>query len=365
MSITQWINPDIAALTPYEPGRPIEEVARELGLDPTTICKLASNENPLGVSPLAVRAMRRKLPELFRYPEGYAYNLRQKLAAHYLVQPNQLILGAGSNELIEFIGHAFLGKGRSLVVSAYAFVVYKLIAQMFGSRVIEVPADRKLGHRLEAMAEAIMPDTRVIIICNPNNPTGTMVRQTEIKRFVRRIPEDVLVVFDEAYAELCLGRMPDTLEILRKHENCLMLRSFSKAYGLAGLRIGYGIGSAPVISALERVRQPFNTNRLAQEAGCAALDDKGFIRRSRHCIRQGRTYLEEMCRKLDLKFVRSYANFMLIKVGDGAKVTAELTRRGVIVRPMAPYRLPEYIRISFGTPQENEKLALALAETIR
>ena len=246
-----------------------------------------------------------------------------------------------------------------MVCSQYAFVVYKLVAQMFGTQTIEVAA-ASLGHDLPAMTKAIRPDTSVVFVCNPNNPTGTLVTDAQVAKFMAQVPEDVLVVFDEAYAEICLGTMPDTAKYLREGRNVLILRTFSKAYGMAGLRIGYAMGPAAIISALERARQPFNVNRLAQEGAMAALDDAGFLKRTRTLFRQGRTMLEDACENMGLEYQRSVANFMLIKVGDGTRVTQELTKRGVIVRPMGGYGLPTYIRISYGTLAENEKFIAAL-----
>ncbi|MCF7855448.1 MAG: histidinol-phosphate transaminase [Candidatus Pacebacteria bacterium] len=360
--LEKWQNPDVAAITPYEPGRPIEEVARELGIDPASISKLASNENPLGTSPKALDALRKKLPETFRYPDGGAYYLREKLAAHFGVVRQQVVLGAGSNEILEFIGHCFMSSGRSVVVSAHAFVIYKLIARMFDTRVIEVPATAGLGHDLNAMAEAIEDDTCAIFVCNPNNPTGTLVEQDAVDAFLKKVPDDVLVVFDEAYAEIALGSMPDTLSIVKSRGNCLMLRTFSKAYGLAGLRIGFGMGPQPLIETLQKARQPFNVNRLAQEAALAALDDDEFIERSRELFAESKKYLETSCERLGLDYVPTVANFLLIKVGDAPPVTQHLLGKGIIVRPMAGYGLPEYIRVSFGVMEENRRFIGALKE---
>ncbi len=365
MSVLKWMNPELDQIRPYEPGRPIEEVAREQGLDPAAVCKMASNENPLGVSRRARLAMRRVIEEMNLYPDGNAFYLRQKMAEHHDLKPNQLIFGSGSNELLEFIGHAFLGPERSAVCAAYAFIVYRLVAQMFGSKITEVKSRRRV-HRLGAMAKAVRPDTSVVFICNPNNPTGSLVRQAEVDRFMDHVPDDVLVVFDEPYAEICLGRMPDTIRYIREgRPNVLVLRSFSKAYGLAGLRIGYGLAAAPVIQALEKARQPFNTTRMAQEAALAAIGDRLFVARSRRLFRLGRSYFERVCHDLGLDYQRTYANFMLINVGDGAKVTAKLAKRGIIVRPMAGYGLPQFIRISFGTLAENERLGAALADLFK
>lgn len=365
MLLEKLLNPDVAAITPYEPGRPIEEVARELGLDPDSISKLASNENPLGISPKALQAVRDAAPEAFRYPDGGAFYLREKLAARFGVERAQVILGNGSNEILEFIGHCFMAPGRSIVVSAHAFVIYKLIARMFGCDVIETPATAGLGHDLHAMAAAVRNDTAAVFVCNPNNPTGTMVDPAQVEAFLDDVPRDVLVVFDEAYAEIALGPMPDTLNSVTTRPNCIMLRTFSKAYGLAGLRLGFGIGPKPLINALQKPRQPFNVNRLAQEAAIAAMDDRAFIEQTRALCADSKEYLEKACRNMNLEFVPAFANFMLIRVGDGAAVTRALTEAGVIVRPMAGYGLPEHIRVSFGAMSENQRFVNALAAILK
>ncbi len=360
MIIEKWLNPDVASIKPYEPGRPIEEVARELGMDPDSISKLASNENPLGVSPKALKALQATAVEAYRYPDGGAFYLREKLAARFGVERSQVILGNGSNEILEFIGHCFMAPGRSIVVSAHAFVIYKLIARMFNCDVIEVPAAAGLKHDLDAMAAAIREDTAIVFVCNPNNPTGTMVEQDEVAAFLDSVPEQTLVVFDEAYAEIALGPMPDTLSMVKERDNCIMLRTFSKAYGLAGLRLGFGVGNEALINALQKARQPFNANRLAQEAALAALDDAAFIERTRALCAESKAYLESACAEMGLEAIPTVTNFILIRVGDGAAITQALTEQGVIVRPMAGYGLPEYIRVSFGTMPENERFIAAL-----
>ena len=363
MNVLKWLNQDVEGITPYEPGKPVEDVAREMGLDPDAIIKIASNENPLGPARKSIRAMRDAVKEMHIYPDGGTYRLRNKLAETHGLDPGQFVVGAGSNEVLEFIGHCFMGPNRSVVASSHAFVVYKLIARMFGTELIDVPT-KGLGHDLTAMRRAIRPDTSVIFICNPNNPTGTLVRQAQVRRFMEQVPDDVLVVFDEAYAEIALSRMPDTLRYVRDKRNVIVLRTFSKAYGLAGLRVGYGMGPVPIITALQKARQPFNVNRMAQLAATAALDDHGFLRRSRRLFRAGRETLEAACAELGLEYERSYANFMLIRVGDAQAVTADLMKRGVIVRPMAGYGLPEHIRVSFGTEQENERFIAELKQVL-
>ncbi len=361
--LEKWMNPNVAGIIPYQPGRPIEEVARELGLDPVGVSKIASNENPLGVSPKAVAAIHSSATDMHRYPDGGAYYLRSKLAERFQVAPSQLVMGNGSNELIEFIGHCFMDEDRSVVVSAHAFVIYKLIARMMGSEIIEVPTVG-LGHDLAAMAAAVRDDTSVVFICNPNNPTGTMLLQDELDEFIDKIPASTLIVFDEAYAEIAQGAMPDMLKHVQSRPNCVMLRTFSKAYGLAGLRVGFGICPAAMAEALQKARQPFNVNRMAQAAALAALDDDEFLEKTNAIIAEGKDYLEQSFADLKLDFQPTAANFILVKVGDGAKVTEALTRRGVIVRPMAGYGLGEYIRVSLGTMTENRRFIETLADVL-
>lgn len=363
MSLLNHINPDVSKITPYQPGRPVEDVARELGLNPGEIIKLASNECPLGVSPKALRAMKEACKEMNRYPDGGAYYLRNKLADFYGVEPQQLVLGNGSNELIEFIGHCLLRPGTSAVMSKHAFAIYKIITGMFGVEVIEVPM-AGLTHDLNAMAAAVAGNTRVIFICNPNNPTSSMVTDKQIRSFMKKIPEDILVVFDEAYAEIALYKMPETISYVREKRNVIILRSFSKAYGLAGLRIGYGIAKPEIAMMLEKPRQPFNVNRMAQIAACAALDDQDFVKRCRRIYKLGAERIMERCEKLGLEFEPPAANFILIKVGNGAEVFCELQKLGVIVRPMAGYQLPEWIRVSIGTEEENRRFLDALEKVL-
>jgi|DewCreStandDraft_2_1066082.scaffolds.fasta_scaffold00228_57 histidinol-phosphate aminotransferase len=349
----------------YQPGRPIEEVARQYGLDPDRIVKLASNENPLGPSPRAREALQRVLETVHLYPDGHAFALRQRLAAKLGVTPEHLVFGNGSNELLEFIGHVLLEPGVDVVVSQYCFAVYPLVTRMFGANLVTVPA-RNHAHDLAAMRAAITPRTRVVFLANPNNPTGTWAPAAELRAFVESIPPTVLVVLDEAYIEF-LEDPPDFLPDLRTgaRPNLLLLRTFSKIYGLAGLRVGYGIGVPALIAALEKVRQPFNLNRLAQVAALAALDDQEHVQRTRRNNRQGLEQLQAGCRELGLPYIPSAANFLLVRVGDGAAVFEALQRQGVIVRPMGAYDLPEWIRISVGTPEENARCLEALQKVLR
>lgn len=363
MDLLKKVNADVAKVKPYQPGRPIEEVARELGLDPEGVVKLASNESALGVAPSAIKVIADMAAESHRYPDAGAYELRRKICERFEVQGEEVIFGAGSNEILVFLAQTLMGHGKSVVASEKAFVIYKILSLMTGTDFLEVPM-QGLTHDLDALAAAVRQDTSIVFVCNPNNPTGSMVSEEEIDRFMEKIPEDVLVVFDEAYAEICLGEMPDTMKYFRNGRAALVLRTFSKAYGLAGLRIGYGIGPAELIQVLEKPRQPFNTTLIAQAAAVAALDDEDFIADSKITYLEGRQLFESFCESRGLTYERTYANFMLIKTGDGIAVTEALTELGVIVRPMAPYGLEEWIRISFGRPEENEKFVEALAKVL-
>jgi histidinol-phosphate aminotransferase len=368
------INPGLEDFPVYQPGRPIEEVARELGLPASDIIKLASNENPLGPSPAALAAMRNALENINLYPDGNAFYLRQRLSQKLNIDPAHLILGNGSNEIIEFVGHALLSSDSKdaahtepveVIVSQYCFAVYPLVARLFNANLITVPA-LNYGHNLHAMLEAITPRTRVIFIANPNNPTGTFVSAAELSRFVEQVPENVLLVLDEAYIEF-LANAPDFLPLLRsdRKPNLLLMRTFSKIYGLAGLRVGYGIGTREFISALEKVRQPFNLNTLAQAAALAALEDLEHVRKTADNNALGLKYYSEAFRKLALQFIPSAANFILVHVGNGQQVFQQMQQQGIIVRPMGGYQLPDWIRISIGTPAQNERCIEALKKCLR
>lgn len=364
MNLPYPINPTLKDLPVYQPGRPIEEVARELGLPAADIIKLASNENPLGPSPAALKAMQDVLAGLHLYPDGNAFYLKQRLATKLGIEPAQLILGNGSNEIIEFVGHAFLQPGVDVVVSQYCFVVYPLVTKLFGANLITVPA-RHYGHDLPAMLKAITPRTRVVFVANPNNPTGTLVSTEELNRFTAQIPPNVVLALDEAYLEF-LEEPADFIALIKsgKHPNLLLMRTFSKIFGLAGLRIGYGIACPDLIAALEKIRQPFNTNSIAQAGALAALDDAQHISRTRANNTAGLRYLEAEFKKLGLAFVPSAANFILVKVGQGGAVFEAMQRLGVIVRPMGGYQLPEWVRVTVGTPAENERCVQALKRAL-
>jgi histidinol-phosphate aminotransferase len=364
MTMTLPLNPVLRNLPVYQPGRPIEEVARELGLASADISKMASNENPLGPSPAGLAAMEQALGQVHLYPDGNAYYLKQRLAAQLGLKPHHLILGNGSNELIEFVGHALLQPGTDIVVSEFCFAIYPIVAHMFGAAVVTVPA-RQYGHDLPAMSRAITDKTRVVFVANPNNPTGTLAPAQEVLQLVEAVPEHILLVMDEAYHEF----LPDPVDLLStiregRHPNLLLMRTFSKIYGLAGLRLGYGIGHPDLIAAFEKVRQPFNINSIAQAGALAALDDEEHIRRTRQNNASGLEFLADAFRRLNLQFVPSYANFVLVKVGDGQRVFEDLQGKGIVVRPMGGYKLPQWIRISVGTPQENTRVAEALGQVL-
>ncbi|MCX7721578.1 MAG: histidinol-phosphate transaminase [Verrucomicrobiae bacterium] len=365
MALPFALNPALDQLPVYQPGRPIEEVARELGLPPESIIKLASNENPLGPSPLALRALRKTLRAINLYPDGNAFYLKQKLAAKLGVAPANLILGNGSNEVLELVGHALLGPDSEVVVSQYCFAVYPIVTHLFGARLVVVPA-KNYAHDLDAMLQAVTPKTRVVFVANPNNPTGTWVGREQLARFVHAVPPEVVLVLDEAYIEFMTEPL-DLLPVIRAgaKPNLLLVRTFSKIYGLAGLRLGYGIGHPEFIAALEKIRQPFNVNSLAQAAAIAALDDVRHVERTRRINAQGLKFYEHWFKKLGLEYLPSAANFILVKVGDGQRVFGELQKLGVIVRPMASYQLPEWIRITVGTPSQNRRCLLALRKVLQ
>jgi histidinol-phosphate aminotransferase len=364
MPTTLPLSPFLKTLPVYQPGRPIEEVARELGLPADSIIKVASNENPFGPSPLAIAAMQKAIAGVNLYPDGNAFYLKQKLAAKLGIEPANLILGNGSNEIIEFVSHALLAPGDDVVVSQFCFAIYPIVAKMFGANLVVVPA-KDYGHDLPTMLKAITPKTRIVFVANPNNPTGTLAPREEVIQFVNEVPDDVLLVMDEAYIEF-LDDAVDLVPLIRLgvRKNLILMRTFSKIYGLAGLRIGYGIGNPDLIAALEKTRQPFNINSLAQAAALAALDDDEHVRKTRANNFGGLQFFEKVFRELKLEFVPSSANFLLVRVGEGQKVFDAMQKQGVIVRPMGGYQLPEWIRISVGTPQENERCLGALKSAL-
>jgi histidinol-phosphate aminotransferase len=353
-------NTALKTLPTYQPGRPIEEVARELNLPASDIIKLASNENPLGPSPVALAAMQKVLANLHLYPDGNAFYLKQKLAEKIGVTPAHVILGNGSNEIIEFIGHTYFAPGVDVIVSQFCFAIYPLVAKLFGANVITVPA-KKYGHDLPAMLKAITPQTCVIFVANPNNPTGTLAAREDVIELVNEVPDNVLLVMDEAYIEF-LDDAVDLVSLIRlgTRSNLVLMRTFSKIFGLAGLRLGYGIGHPDLIAAFEKTRQPFNINAIAQAAALAALDDVEHMNKTRANNARGLIFFSDAFRQMNLEFVPSAANFILVRVDEGQKVFDAMQKQGVIVRPMGGYLLPEWIRLSVGTPAENERGLKAL-----
>ena len=358
----EFSNPQLRDLVPYEPGKPIEDVARELGIDADSVIKLASNENPLGPSPKALEAMHSAVADVNVYPDGGGWKLRNAVARQTGLSMENVVLGNGSNEIIELVGHAFLKPGDEIIAAEHAFVVYKLMATLFGARTIEV-SDPEFVHDLEGMADAISGRTREIFIANPNNPTGTMVGQDEIDGFMKRVPEDVIVIFDEAYYEF-LDEPPDTLKYVREGRNVVVMRTFSKIQGLAGLRIGYGLAPASLASVLQKTRQPFNANSIAQAGALAALQDLEHQERTKAVTDAGREFFEESFKGMRIDYVPSRANFVLVKVGDGDAVFDAMLRRGVIVRAMRGYKLPEWVRISIGTEHENHRCIEVLKDVL-
>ncbi len=354
------LNKQLATLPVYQPGRPLEEVGRELGLPLENLIKLASNENPLGPSQKAIDAINQTAKQVHLYPDGNAFYLRNAVAKKLGVTREQLIFGNGSNEIIEFVAHALLAPGTNIVVSQYCFAIYPIVAHLAGADCLTVPA-KNYGHDLLAMCEAITDQTRIVFVANPNNPTGTLATEEAVLNLIDNSPEHTLLVMDEAYFEF-LNDPVDLLSLLDSHPNLLLMRTFSKIYGLAGLRIGYGIGNAEFVSALEKVRQPFNLNTMAQTAALAALSDNDHLEATRVNNAAGLKFFTEAFRELGIETVPSHANFILTKVGDGLNMFQKLENRGIITRPMTGYQLPEWIRISIGTPDENKRCLAALQD---
>ena len=356
----------VRAIAPYEPGRPISEVARELGLDERTIVKLASNENPLGVSPGVREAIARELPELARYPDGNAFGLKAALSSHHGLAPERIVVGNGSNDILELVAAAFLAPGRAAVYSQHAFAVYPLATQARGAQSIVVPAEN-FGHDLQGMLAALTPQTRVVFIANPNNPTGTFVSGRELSDFLDRVPSDVVVVLDEAYTEyLPADCRYDSISWLKRHRNLVVTRTFSKAYGLAGLRVGYGLCDPKIADLLNRVRHLFNVNSLALAAAVAALADREFVEKGCEINSSGMRQLTDGFSALGLEYIPSVGNFVSFRVPrahDKARAGAvfqSLLRQGVIVRPVGGYGMPDHLRVTVGLPEENRKFLEAL-----
>jgi histidinol-phosphate aminotransferase len=356
----------VRSIAPYQPGKPISELAREMGLEEANIVKLASNENPRGIGPRTRAAIEGAIGDVARYPDGNGFELKLALSKRYGVDMASIVLGNGSNDVLELVALAFLGPGRAAVMSQHAFAVYPLATQARGARPIVVRA-KDYGHDLEAMAKAVDDETYVAWIANPNNPTGTLAQAAELESFLRKVPERVIVVLDEAYNEYLPSNLrSDSVKLLKRHPNLVITRTFSKAYGLAGLRVGYALAHPSVADIMNRVRQPFNVNSIALAAARAALDDMEFVARCYAENLQGLKQLEEGAAGLGLEYIPSHANFITLRVGKAADVYKKLLRRGVIVRPVGGgYGLPEHLRVTVGTPQENERFLGALAASLR
>lgn len=354
---------NIHQIAPYQPGKPISELQRELGLN--EIIKLASNENPLGYGAKARAAMEAALPEIGLYPDGNGYGLKSALMSHHGIAREQIILGNGSNDILELAARTYLTAQSSAIYSQHAFAVYPLVVQAVGARGIEVPA-KNYGHDLAAMAAAVEPDTRMVFIANPNNPTGTFLPADELKAGLKRFPPQVLIILDEAYTEYLESQQRyDAVAWLNEFPNLLVSRTFSKAYGLAGLRVGYGMSHAAVIDLMNRVRQPFNVNSLALAAAEAALGDAEFLEQTRQTNLAGLRQLEECFKQLSLPYIPSVANFISVEVGPNAgKIYLDLLKQGVIVRPVANYQLPRHLRISVGLPAQNDFFLKALRNAL-
>jgi histidinol-phosphate aminotransferase len=354
MKYAELANAGVHEQPVYEPGKPIETVAREFGLDPACIVKLASNENPFGPSPKAITAAAQALKSVHLYPDGGCHDLRRKLAEVRGVSEDSLLIGNGSNEIIELLGHAFLRPGLEVVMGSQAFIVYKLVTKLFGAKPVEVPM-LNFAHDLDAMLAAVTARTRLLFVASPNNPTGIANTEADLLRLAERLPEHVILCFDEAYAEF-LEYAPDLRSAIELGHKVVCLRTFSKIYGLGGLRVGYAYGDPRLISLLQRVRQPFNVNSVAQIAATAALEDVEFVNKCRLENEAGRAVLCRGLEELGFETHGGQANFVLSRVGVGNLVFEALQQRGIIVRPLTPYGMPDFVRITIGRPGENERL---------
>jgi histidinol-phosphate aminotransferase len=354
----------IRSIAPYQPGKPIAELARELGIHPDKIIKLASNENPLGVSPLAMRAIEAAIADLARYPDGNGFELKQALCKRYGVEMAQIVLGNGSNDVLNAAARAFLTPSSEAVYSQHAFAIYALEIQYTGAAGVEAPA-REFAHDLTAMLAAVTARTRMIFIANPNNPTGTLAGAAELHGFLRKVPPQIIVVLDEAYNEYIPDALKsDSLAWLAEFPNLIVTRTFSKAYGLAGLRVGYAFAHPDVADLMNRVRQPFNVNSISLAAAAAGLDDREFVRRSFELNQAGMRQLTAGLTRLGIDYIPSAGNFVSINVKDGAAVFQRLLKRGVIVRPIGAYGMPAYLRVSIGLESENQRFLDALAQSL-
>ncbi len=354
---------NILAIEPYIPGKPIEEVEKEIG--PRDWAKLASNENVLGPSPRAVEAMRATLARVHFYPDGSSLRLRETLAGRLNVPVEAVICGNGSDEVLKLLAEAFLREGEEAVLPTPSFVTYRYAAQLMGARTVEVPL-KDGAMDLDAMVAAVNPETKLVILCNPNNPTGGIVSREKLRSFLTALPPGVLAVCDEAYCEYADDpEYPNGIDLVREGFPCLVTRTFSKIHGLAGLRVGYGVGPPALVRYLEQVKQAFPVNLLAQEAALAALDDVGHVEASRRLNLEGKEYLYGELNRLGLSFQRTQANFILVDVArDGQEVFQELLAEGIIVRPTRAFGLPNSIRVTIGTPEQNRRFVLAMEKVL-
>lgn len=362
MTLCDQSLPYVRAISPYQAGKPITQLAREMGIPVEHIVKLASNENPLGMSPKAKAAMEKAIDSLERYPDDF--ELKDALARHTGLSMECIVLGNGSNDVLDLIARVFLAPGRSAVFSQHAFAVYPLASLSAGAELIAVPA-KDFGHDLEAMRRAIRPDTRLVWIANPNNPTGTFLPYPQLKAFLQMVPADVVVVLDEAYNEyIPPAERVDTMAWLAEFPNLVVTRTFSKIYGLAGLRIGYALASAEIADLMNRVRQPFNCNNLALAAATAALDDHEFVGRSYALNRAGMDQILAGFKRLGLTHIPSHGNFVTFKLNDAVAINQKLLKQGVIVRPLVGYGMPEWLRVTIGTESENLRFLEALEKAL-
>ena len=359
----------IRAIAPYQGGKPISELAREMGLNEADIVKLASNENPLGISPKAQMAIDEAVHDIARYPDGNSFELRKCVSEKFGVAPcqikhNQIVFGNGSNDILELAARAFLHAGCEAIYSQHAFAVYPLVTQAVGATGVVVPANN-YGHDLDGFLQAITPKTKLIFIANPNNPTGTLINIDALRAFIHAVPKHILIVLDEAYDEyLSVDNKSEAIGWLGEFDNLIISRTFSKAYGLAGLRIGFGLMHADIADMLNRVRQPFNVNSIAQAAAVASLADDDFVARSYALNQAGMAQLTQGFNKLGLEYIQSYANFVSFKVANAAQVNQQLLKNGVIVRPIANYEMPEYLRVSIGLFSENARFLTVLEDIL-
>lgn len=363
MSITDYANQYVLDLVAYQPGKPIEETARELGMDPADIVKLASNENSLGPSPLAVKAMADACAGAHIYPDGASFELRSKIAGLFGVDFSQTVVGSGSSEIIELLCHAFLSQGIELVAAKHSFSMYPIMCKLFGTKYVEVENKADWSHDLMGMLKAVTPQTRLVFITNPTNPVGTMVFQEEMDAFMEQVPSHVVVAFDEAYIDFA-EQKPDTLKYIKQGKNVILMRTFSKAYGLAGIRAGYAVTTPAIADLLNKARTPFNLNLIAQAGALAALDDAEHIAKSVAMVNAGKQQYYAAFRSWGIDYIPSHGNFILVRTGKGREVFDKALAKGVILRQMDGYGLPDFIRITVGTERENARCLEVLKEIL-